>query len=45
MICIEAHKYLSGYLGYINVANTKKLRKQAICYRNMNILGANSKNV
>ena len=37
MICIEAHKYLSGHLGYINVANTKKLRKQAICYKCINI--------
>ena len=37
MTCIEAHKYLSGYLGYINVANTKKLRKQAICNRCINI--------
>ena len=28
MICIEAHKYLSGYLGYINVANTKNLENK-----------------
>ena len=28
MTCIEAHKYLSGHLGYINVANTKKLENK-----------------
>ena len=25
MTCIEAHKYLSGHLGYINVASKKNL--------------------
>ena len=28
MTCIEAHKYLSGHLGYINVANTKNLENK-----------------
>ena len=28
MTSIEAHKYLSGHLGYINVANTKKLENK-----------------
>jgi len=28
MTSIEAHKYLSGHLGYINVASTKNLENK-----------------
>ena len=28
MTCIEAHKYLSGHLGYINVASKKNLENK-----------------